>query len=288
MHQAIIQVPYHLGRLGVGTALGPARLTGAGPSCARPDERVETVEVAMPREVAEAGGIAGDAARLTLLNAELSRRVERAARAGRIPVILSGDCNSAVGILGGLRNAGAEPPTTIWFDAHGDVNTPETSTSQFIDGMALAIALGRCHDPMRVAAGLEPPQPVARTMLAGVRDLDPGEREWLASSGMPAVGADAMRSGGDASMDAALERLRAASASAYVHLDLDVLDPSVAPGTGYRVAGGPDERQLADVLARIRRRFRIAAVAITNLDPARDEEDRTVRVALRLLRALVG
>ena len=288
MRESIIQVPYHIGRRGTGTALGPARLTGSGPACARPDERVETVEVEMPPEVAALDGPEGDLARLALLNAELARRVERAARAGRLPVVLAGDCNAAVGVLGGLRLAGAAAPAVAWFDAHGDVNTPVTSTTQFIDGMALAIALGRCHDAMRLAAGLEPPHLVERTMLAGVRDLDPGEREWLASSGMAAIGADTLLASGGASMDAALDRLRGEAASAYVHLDLDVLDPALAPATGYRVAGGLDERLLADLIARIRRRFRLAAVAITNLDPARDEDGRTVRLALRLLRIIMA
>ena len=288
MRESIIQVPYHLGRHGTGTALGPARLTGSGPGCARPDERVETVEVEMPPEVAALDGRAGDAARLALVNAGLAERVQRAVNAGRLPVVLAGDCNSAVGTLGGIARAGSPPPAVLWFDAHGDVNTPETSTTGFIDGMALAIALGRCHDPMRRAAGLEPPHSHARAMLAGVRDLDPGERMWLASSGMATVGADTLLASGAAGMDAVLDRLRGESASAYVHLDLDVLDPAVAPGAGYQVPGGLDERLLTDVLARIRRRFRLAAVAITNLDPACDDDDRTVRVALRLLRALVG
>jgi arginase len=288
MHQSIIQVPYHIGRRGTGTALGPSRLTGSGPGCARPDERVETVEVDVPRHVAELDGEAGDLARLALVNSDLARRVERATRAGRLPVVLAGDCNAAVGVLGGLAMAGASRPATIWFDAHGDVNTPESSVTGFIDGMALATALGRCHDDMRRAAGLEPPQPVSHTMLAGVRDLDPAERDWIASSGMAAVDAEAMIAHGAAAMDAALARMQELAEAAYVHLDLDVLDPSVASGAGYRVPGGLDERTLADALARIRRRFRIAAVAITNLDPARDEGDRTARVALRLLRGLVA
>ena len=98
-----------------------------------------------------------------------------AGAAGDMPLALLGECTLTPAVTAGLR-AGHPDLVLVWLDAHGDLNTPETSPSGFLGGMPFAILLGWCHAPLRAAAGLDPPLPEARAALVGARDLDPGEQ----------------------------------------------------------------------------------------------------------------
>ena len=283
MHVTIIQVPYHLGRPRDGVGRGPARLvlggladSLAGPGVSTSTESVEQID--LPAEEPEL---------VARVNERLAERVRFAAVSAHHPVVLAGDCNSAIATLGGLAAAGRVAPAVLWFDAHGDVNTPATSPSGFLDGMALAIATGRSHDALRRRAGLEPPLPAERIVLIGARDLDAGEEDWLAESPVRVVRAEALQSIGLAVIAAPLARVVADTADVYLHVDLDALDPADAPATGYPTPGGLTPDTLAAVLRLAVQRFHVRALAVTNYDPERDEDDRTLGAAMRVVHSVV-
>ena len=282
MHVAIIQVPYHLGRPHTGVGRGPGRIVLGGLDQALTGPGVETSATSAERIDMEGEELA----MVARISARTAAEVKGAVAAGRFPVVLAGDCNAAVGVLGGLAQAGCNAPGVLWFDAHGDLNTPETSTSGFLDGMALAAATGRCHDVLRTAAGLEP-IPESRVLLAAVRDLDPPEASYLAASPMRSVHASAMRHGGATAVAPPLETLRAQLQDLYVHLDLDALDPSEAPAAGYRVPDGISADTLATVLRAAATRFRVRALTVTNYDPTLDDQDRTLGVVMRMVHVVV-
>lgn len=143
-----------------------------------------------------------------------------------VPVVLIGECTLVPAILSGMLER--QPGTClIWVDAHGDLNTPETSPSGFIGGMPLAVLTGRCHPRWREAAGLAQSFPDELVALVGARDLDPGERELLDRTAMHEV----------ATCAEAIAALPA-GAPLYVHLDTDVLDPSEVPDAGFPAPGG--------------------------------------------------
>jgi arginase len=206
--------------------------------------------------------------------------VARAVDAGALPVVLSGNCNmAALGTLAGLatRNLGI-----IWFDAHGDFNTPETTIGGFLDGMALAMATGRCwRELLTRLPGFEP-IPEANVILFGVRDLDPLEGALLAESHVAVV------SSTDVSTSSALlEELRHRVDGLYVHIDLDVLDPTAhGRANEFAVPGGLTLDQLALLLGKMANRFRIRGVGLTSYDPAFDGDGRVSRAALTLLEAV--
>jgi arginase len=283
MHVAIIQVPYHLGRPHTGVGRGPGRIVLGGLDQALTGPGVETSATSAERIDMEGEELA----MVARLSARTAAEVKSAVVAGRFPVVLAGDCNAAVGVLGGLAQAGGNAPGVLWFDAHGDLNTPETSTSGFLDGMALAAATGRCHDVLRTAAGLEPAIPESRVLLAAVRDLDPPEASYLAASPMRSVHASAMRHGGATAVTPPLETLRAQVRDLYLHLDLDALDPSEAPAAGYRVPDGISADTLATVLRAAATRFRVRALTVTNYDPTLDDQDRTLGVVMRMVHVVV-
>jgi arginase len=175
---------------------------------------------------------------------ELIRRVATAVRdaraAGRFPVVLSGNCNvGAVGTLSGLT---PEPRSIFWFDAHGESNTPETTGSGFLDGMALSIALGWCWRVVAASVpGFLPVAPEA-TFLIGARDLDPLEAALLSESRVTLVPVSDVSTG-------LSDRLAAAplpEGLGYMHLDLDVLDPDSVGRANSLPAPGRALRRSAD------------------------------------------
>jgi arginase len=202
------------------------------------------------------------------LNVQLARVVTKHNGA---PLVLAGSCNLGLGVLAGLR---CEPLGIIWFDAHGDFNTPETSLSGRLDGMALAIATGKCHNDLRQRIGLGHPVSDANVLLVETRDLDPGEALLLERSSVEMV------SLGD--LPGAVTELATRVSGVYLHIDADVLDPAESPGANCSKPGGIAPRGLYDALRMIGSRIPVAAAALANFNPDRDREDRTLRILERV------
>jgi arginase len=176
----------------------------------------------------------------------------------RFPIVLAGNCLTAAGAV-----AGAGADAIIWADQHGDLNTPETSTSGFLDGMALATALGLCWTRMAAQIpGFKPIDP-ARCVLVNARDLDPAEKELLEK--LPVIRTECP---GWAS---AADRLKAAGASQiHMHVDLDVHDPEKLQANRYTTPGGPAPEQVRAAMCGLAGPLSIAGLTISAYDPAFD------------------
>jgi arginase len=217
---------------------------------------------------------------------ELARNVAAGVRAaiadGQFPLVLAGNCFTAVGTIAGLANSEA---AVAWFDCHGDFHTPESTTSGFLDGMALATLTGRCWT--RLAAAVPGFQTVlCRNLLhlAG-RDFDAGEREAMVAADIRVCDAEMLRGSGPAALDA--PAWSGSSRGLYAHLDLDALDPGDAPANGYQKPGGLSVALVEELLRRISRRVPLQAAALTAYDPACDPRQQMGSVASRLVRCLV-
>jgi len=282
MKLTLIQVPYHLARENVGMGRGPAHFLDGGAE-GYLNERgfeVQVEEVRLDRPFDE------ELEAIASIDAQVARRVTAAVTAGRFPLVLSGNCNSCLGTLAGLRPSDVG---IVWFDAHGDYNTPETTLSGFFDGMALAAATGRCHAGVRAQAGLDRPVPEDHAVLAGVRDLDPAERDLLGESGVRLVSGDEIRVNGLAlSLLPELEGLRTRVEEVYLHLDLDVLDPQLAPANEYPAPGGLSIEELESAVLMVGEKLRVRAAAITAYNPEYDPEGRTLQAGLRLMGAIAS
>ena len=253
--------PRHLLNNGLGEAL---RAQGRGPNVATVrHEREPTAEVATAFE----------------LHGLVSGQVRQALAEGEFPLVLSGNCNTAV--VGAIAGAGSGDLGLVWFDAHGEFNTPETTTTGFVDGMGLAIAVGRCWRAMAEGVPGFEPVPEENVVMAGVRDVDRVERERLEKSDVIVVGARLIEKQGLRTLAAALDDLRTRVGSVYVHLDLDVLDAGkVGRANGFAVEGGPNAEELEDALAMVRERFAVAAAGIASYDPAFDTDGRVLHAAI--------
>jgi arginase len=259
----LIQVPYYLGRDHADLSLGPARLAGAigGDSVVvdRPQPYV------VPNEVAESFEV------IRAVAATVRETVEE----GRFPLVLAVNCFTSLGTVAGLgRDVGV-----IWFDAHGDFNTPDTTPTGFLDGMGLAMLLGEGWlELRRTVEGLQP-VPAEHVLLVGARDIDPTEQAR--------VDASTLRRADVHTLGAALDELSGQVDAVYVHVDLDVIDSSVARANALSVPGGFGVDELEQALAGISSRFEIAAAALTAYDPSVDPESRVPAIAAGLARQLV-
>ena len=223
---------------------------------------------------------------------ELRRRVEKALGEGRLPLVLGGDHSIAIGSIAGSSNhfaRGGENLGLIWFDAHGDANTPETTPSGNIHGMSLAISLG-LGDPDLVNLGERAPKVLARnTVLIGIRDLDPGERETLKKAGVTCY---TMRDVDERGMRDVLDEAIgiAADNTAGIHLsfDLDVVDPEDAPGTGTPVWGGITYREAHLAMEMLADRALIVALDLVEVNPVLDSQNMTGILAAELAQSALG
>jgi arginase len=271
-------MPYHLGRAKVRVGAGPENLIAGGIA----DALAVPVEV---ERIAGGDGAASELDAVVAVDGALARSVGAALSAGRFPLVLSGDCNSCLGTLAAF---GSRQVGVVWFDAHGDLNTPETSVSGFLDGMCMAIASGRCHHEARIRIGLADPFPETRHVLVDARDLDDGERQYLRSSPIRVVATSSLRAEGmRAALAPALDALRTRADEVYLHLDLDVLDPETAPGVSHPTPIGLSEEELLDALHAVAADFRIVAAAITNHLPSADVANRTRDLAIRVATEIV-
>jgi arginase len=223
---------------------------------------------------------------------ELCRQVERSLGEGRMPLVLGGDHSLAIGSIAGSTGHFAkqgEQLGVIWFDAHGDANTPETTPSGNIHGMSLAVSLG-LGDPDLVQIGGRAPKVLPRNVvLIGIRDLDSGERETLKKSGVTVY---TMRDVDERGMrDVVDEAIRLASdGTAGVHLsfDLDVVDPEDAPGTGTPVWGGITYREAHLAMEMLNDRAEIVAIDLVEVNPVLDTQNMTGILAAELAQSVLG
>ena len=240
--------------------------------------------------------------------ATVDAAVARALAADAVPVLLGGDHSLSIGSIGAVARhcASAERPLVVlWLDAHADFNTWETSPSGNIHGMPVAVLAGLgpdaltaksaahrprldpARDPARDRA-LDPALDPAGVTMLGVRSIDRYEKQAVAESGMTVHD---MRAIDERGMRAVMdEALGAAPPGAHLHvsLDVDFLDPGIAPGVGTPVPGGPTYREAQLCMEMIHDSGRLGSVDVMELNPARDERNRTAELVVELIESLFG
>jgi arginase len=213
--------------------------------------------------------------RMGALYEPLAELVSMIVRQDERPVSVAGDCCTSLGVLAGLQRAGINP-NLIWFDAHGDFNTWQTTPSGFLGGMPLAMLVGRGEQTIVKSLELVP-IPESQVVLSDGRDLDPGEREALLSSGV-------------VQLLKVLDLLEydLPPGPIWVHFDTDVIDARQAPAMNYPVEDGPSESELRQVFNHLSATGSIAAVSLSSWNPDLDQDGRSQRVSMGLLADLVA
>jgi len=286
----IVGVPMDLGGNRRGVDMGPSAVRYAGLRARLERLGCEVrdrgnLRVADRVEQEADGGTAHHVREIVRVVEQLAAVVAEIERAGRMALVLGGDHSIAIGTLAGIARAGRRPGV-IWMDAHGDINTPETTPSGNVHGMPFAVALGLAGDPF--PPSLRGTSDGKHGVLLAIRDLDPGEKGNIARAGVTAITmADIDRIG----MAAAMERaIAVASGGDGIHLslDMDAIDPDEAPGVGTPVRGGLTYREAQLGMEMLAASGKLRSLEVAEVNPILDRENRTAALAVELVASALG
>jgi arginase len=289
---AIIGAALDLGQGRRGVDMGPSAIRYAG---------LEERLVSLGYDVRDHGNVEAAVPEATALQDEHARflpeikatceriaaKVVEEAAAGAIPLVLGGDHSVALGTLGGLASVHG-PGGVLWIDAHSDINTPETSPSGNVHGMPLAAALGLAGEGFESDAWPLPAVDARRVALLGVRSLDDGERQLLRDAGVRVLSMSEIdRIGLERAVSEALDRV---SGGGFVHvsLDMDALDPEIAPGVGTPVRGGLTYREAHLALELVAESGLAGSLEVVEVNPILDRENTTATTAVELVASALG
>jgi arginase len=269
----LILVPYDSARRGERMGAGPAALEGPlRQALEEGGHRVRSATIEAPdtswrAEIRTAFDLA----------AGISEAVRTARESGAFPIVLAGNCGAALGVVAGL---GGTPPV-LWFDAHGDFNTPETTIGGFLDGMSVATMTGRCWTELaKTIPGFEP-VPENRVWLLGVRDLDPLEFLALSQSAVKRFGPSIVGAGTARAIAHDFNGQRP-----YLHVDLDALDPGECRVNVYQAPAGLSVAKLTEFCGALKQVAAPAALTFSAYDPAIDADQRGLKAAVRIIEVL--
>jgi arginase len=288
---AIIGAPLDLGAGRRGVDMGPSAIRYAGLEARLRELGYEVEDRGnVFAAVAEAADEGDEHARFLPQILESTSRVAelvRSAReADRLPLVLGGDHSVAFGTLTGTASVDGAGGL-LWLDAHGDLNRPATSPSGNVHGMVLAAVLGLAGPGFSRDGWSQPAADPARTVLVGVRSLDEGERALVREHGICVFTmSDIDERGIKAVMDDALERV--AGGPVHVSLDMDVLDPRLAPGVGTPVPGGLEYREAHFALELVARAGVLSSLDVVEVNTILDHENVTAQTAVELVGSALG
>ncbi|MCY7751745.1 arginase [Bacillus haynesii] len=294
---SMIGVPMDLGQLRRGVDMGPSAIR-----CAGVNERLESLcqdiedlgdmTIGQREDEKEGGEPASEELRnlkaITKASAKLAETVDKIVASGAFPLVLGGDHSIAIGTLAGLvkhyQNLGV-----IWYDAHADLNTKETSPSGNIHGMPLAISLGIGHEGLTGIYGKEMKIKAENIVIIGARSLDDGEKELIRDKGIKVYTMHEIdRLGMTRVMEETIDYLRDRTDGVHLSLDLDALDPNDAPGVGTPVAGGISYRESHLAMEMLEESKLITSAEFVEVNPILDEKNRTAEAAVALMGSLFG
>lgn len=212
--------------------------------------------------------------KMSIYHRPIAKFVADAVKEGERPVSIAGDCCAAIPVLAGLQRAKLNP-LLIWFDAHGDFNTWDTTPSGFLGGMPLAMLVGRGDQTLVDAVGLTP-FPEALVILTDARDLDPGETEAVKESAIRHL----------KRVESLMEHTLL-NRPLYIHFDADILRPEDAPAMNYLAKGGPSRGELENVFRHLASNRQIAAISMSTWNPELDLDGKSMDVCMQLLQTLI-
>ncbi|KAA6449325.1 arginase [Bacillus swezeyi] len=294
---SMVGVPMDLGQLRRGVDMGPSAIR-----CAGVNERLEglcggiedlgDLTIGQREDEKEGGETASEELRnlkaITNASLKLAAAVDEIVASGSFPLVFGGDHSIAIGTLAGLtkhyQNLGV-----IWYDAHADLNTKETSPSGNIHGMPLAISLGIGHEGLTGLYGKDAKIKPENIVIIGARSLDDGEKKLIREKGIKVYTMHEIdRLGMTRVMEETIDYLRERTDGVHLSLDLDALDPSDAPGVGTPVAGGVSYRESHLAMEMLEESNFITSAEFVEVNPVLDERNKTAETAVALMGSLFG
>jgi arginase len=298
MNIRVIELPLDFGANRRGSDMGPSAmrlaglkqmLTELGHTC---EESFPGISVPAQEFLEEGDPQVRFLAPIAEACASLAERVEQAVDAGAFPLVLGGDHSIAIGTLSGLGAAYKKRNLrwgTLWVDAHGDFNTPESTPSGNIHGMSLAVACGYGHHELVNLYGRFRKLDPANVALVGVRDLDPLEKVNMRQAGVTVFTmTEVDRLGIAETSRKIVEFFKARVDRLHVSVDMDVMDPMIAPGVGIPLSGGFSYREVLLLAEELAASGLLASAELVEVNPVLDVRNQTARMAVEIAGRLLG
>ncbi|MCE7987377.1 MAG: arginase [Caldilinea sp. CFX5] len=221
---------------------------------------------------------------LGIMGGAIAQAVAEGVRAGRAILMSGGDCSHITGVFGGLQDVyGADVRIgLVWFDAHGDFNTPKTTISGMLGGMPVAVCAGLAYPKWRLGSHIVAPIPTERIVMVDVRNLDPLEEQLIRATDV-VVAAPAPGFPGEP-LAPAIEQLAARCDLIYLHIDSDILDERYVPNHGTREPNGPDMAQVLDAIDTVMATGKVAAYAVVSVYGEGEGSAQSVASGIELIR----
>ncbi|WP_303983944.1 arginase [Niallia circulans] len=289
----IIGMPMDLGQMRRGVDMGPSAIRYAG-VFERLSKLFSSIEdwgdisVGRPETIIDVQSNLRNLHLIAEKNLMLAEMVDKIIQSKSFPLILGGDHSIAIGTLAGVSkhytNLGV-----IWYDAHGDLNTAETSPSGNIHGMPLAVSLGYGHELLTNILGASPKIKPEHVVIIGARSLDEGERRLIKELGIKVFTMHEIdRLGMTKVMESTIDYLKKKTDGVHLSLDLDGLDPNDAPGVGTPVPGGISYRESHLAMEMLAESGLITSAEFVEVNPILDERNKTASLAVALMGSLFG
>jgi len=292
----IIGVPMDLGAGRRGVDMGPSaiRIAGVAEKLRSLGHTVQD-EGDIPTKAPELQRVRNDKLRylpeIVRACTLLAGRVERVLRGESLPLVLGGDHSVAIGTISGVASYAMKTGKRLgilWIDAHGDFNTERTTPSGNIHGMALAVAAGLGAVELTSVAGDFRKVDPRQVVMIGTRDLDDGERKNIKQSGVNVFSMEEIdKHGISAVLARALRKLRDVD-FLHVSLDVDAIDPSVAPGVGTPVKGGLNYREAHLIMETVNESGRMTSLEVVEVNPILDNRNQSAEFAVELVQSALG
>lgn len=290
---AIIGMPMDLGQTRRGVDMGPSAIRYAGIN-----ERLKSlfdevqdlgdIPIGRPEVSIDQESNLRNLELIAEKTTKLAAKVDEVIESGSFPLVLGGDHSIAIGTLAGVskhyQNLGV-----IWYDAHGDLNTAETSPSGNIHGMPLAVSLGLGHPLLTNIGGYQPKVKPENIVIIGARSLDEGERELIKDKGIKVYTMHEIdRLGMTKVIEESIQYLQNKTDGVHLSLDLDGLDPVEAPGVGTPVNGGISYRESHLAMEMLAEANLITSAEFVEVNPILDDKNKTATLAVALMGSLFG
>jgi arginase len=290
---SIIGMPMDLGQMRRGVDMGPSAIRYAGIN-----ERLKPlfdeindlgdIPIGRPEVVIDKESNLRNLDLVSEKTTKLAVKVDEVIESGSFPLVLGGDHSIAIGTLAGVSKH-YQSLGVIWYDAHGDLNTAETSPSGNIHGMPLAVSLGLGHKSLTEIAGYTPKVKPENVVIIGARALDDGEKELIKEIGIKVYTMHEIdRLGMAKVMEETISYLKERTDGVHLSLDLDGLDPNEAPGVGTPVIGGISYRESHLAMEMLEESGIITSAEFVEVNPILDEKNKTAIAAVELMGSLFG
>jgi arginase len=293
----IIGVPMDLGQSRRGVDMGPSALRGAGLQSAikklgHTVEDIGNLEVKQPEEMPVGEKRAKYLQEIAETCMDVARVVEKSLTENFLPLVLGGDHSIAAGAAAGVSSYYRQQKKDIgyiWLDAHGDMNTPESSPSGNVHGMPLASIMGYGAPELSELLGFKPKAEPGNIVIVGARDLDAHERKIAKKSGVHVFTMrDIDERGMREVMADAIKYAMDDTAGIAVSLDMDFVDPTDAPGVGTPVRGGVTYREAHLAMEMIADSEAMVSLEVVEINPILDEHNRTALLGVELVLSALG